>query len=488
MENILFKEKNDAFPIEEPPLVVDLDGTLLRSDLLIETALVFFHEQPHRVLTVLQWLRQGKAALKSGLAHATKLDVSILPYDNTVIELLKTERERGRYIVLATASHRQLADQVAKHLRLFDEVVATDASCNLSGSAKRDMLVQMFGDRGFDYAGNSNDDLLVWSAARQAYVVNASSATERRARKVGNVVGVLGSGQTTLRDWGKALRVHQWLKNLLIFVPLLAAHRYTDPLLMFKALIAFFCFSLCASSVYVLNDLLDLCDDRHHIRKRSRPFASGKISIQSGLILFPALLLAAFGISLWKLPTGFTLLVGIYYVLTLTYSLALKRCMVIDAITLAGLYTLRIIAGGVALDIPLTFWLLGFSMFIFLSLAFVKRYAEIFQGYGRGSAEKIRGRGYFPSDLQMIASLGTASGYMAVMVLALYVSDLNTAQLYRRPELIWLACPLVLTWISRVWMLTHRGDMNEDPIIFAVRDPISLMIAGSVILVFGTAR
>lgn len=469
------------------PLVVDLDGTLLRSDLLVETGLVFLRDQPHRLGTLLQWLVRGKAALKHELAHATELDVSVLPYDPAVIDLIRAERERGRRVVLATASHRRLADRVAAHLGIFDEVIATDVDRNLSAGAKRDALVQAFGDRGFDYAGNSRDDLPVWSAARQAYVVNAPSSVERGAKALGNVACVLPREGPGLRDWMKALRLHQWLKNLLIFVPLLAAHRYTEAKLVVDALLAFLCFGLCASSVYVLNDLLDLRDDRHHARKRFRPFASGRLSIQAGLMAFPLLLFSAFALALWQLPPAFVGGLATYYALTLAYSMTLKRRMVIDVITLAGLYTLRIVVGAIALSIPLSFWLLAFSMFMFLSLALVKRYAELFHARTQGNETKARGRGYYPSDLQMIASLGAASGYMAVMVLALYINDGRTTQLYRQQEFIWFACPLLLTWISRVWMLAHRGEMNEDPVIFAIRDRISLGIGALIGLVFWAA-
>lgn len=257
----------------EPPLVIDLDGTLLRSDLLVETGLLFLRNQPHRFLTPLRWLAGGKATLKQELALATALDVTVLPYDPAVLALIETERRRGRRTVLATASHRLLAERVAEHLGCFDDVLASDAACNLSAGAKRDALVRAFGHQGFDYAGNSRDDLPVWAAARQAYVVNASPGVERQAQAIGNVAGVLRAEPPALRDWTRALRLHQWLKNLLILVPLLAAHRYTELPLLLDVLTAFLCFGLCASSVYILNDLLDLGDDRHHARKRSRPFA-----------------------------------------------------------------------------------------------------------------------------------------------------------------------------------------------------------------------
>jgi 4-hydroxybenzoate polyprenyltransferase/phosphoserine phosphatase len=471
----------------ECPLVVDLDGTLLRSDLLIETGLLFLRDQPHRFLAPLQWLLRGKAALKYQLAHATEIDVSVLPYDDAVLEFIERERAQGRRVVLATASHRGIAEQVASHLGLFDEVIATDGDSNLSAEAKRDVLVATFGERGFDYAGDAHDDLPVWGAARRAYVVNATPAVERRARAAGNVTGVIGSPRSGLADWARALRLHQWLKNLLVFVPLVAAHRYSEGHLVLNALLAFFTFGLCASSVYVLNDLLDLRDDRHHALKRLRPFASGRLSIAYGLAAVPLLFGGAFGLAAWQLPMAFTAVLGGYYALTLAYSLWLKRRMVIDVITLTALYTSRIIAGGVALMISPSFWLLAFSMFMFLSLALVKRYAELFRLRARSDESTARGRGYNADDLPMLAALGAASGYIAVLVLALYVNDGDTTELYRHDQFIWLACPLLLTWISRAWMLAHRGQMNEDPVIFAIRDRVSLVIGALVALVFWAA-
>ncbi len=471
----------------ELPLVVDLDGTLLRSDLLMETGLVYLRDRPHRFLDPVLWLLRGRAALKQELAHATDLDVSVLPYDEAVIEFIQAERGRGRRVVLATASHRRLADRVAEHLALFDEVIATEAGRNLSAAAKRDALVQTFGEKGFDYIGNSVDDVPVWGAARSSFVANGSPAVESRARSIGNLSGIVSKARSSWRDWARALRLHQWLKNLLIFVPLLAAHRYTEWPLVLDALLAFLCFGLCASSVYILNDLLDLRDDRHHARKRLRPFASGRLPILSGLAAFPLLLGLAFILAAWRLPPAFLGGLAAYYVLTLAYSLWLKRRTVVDVLALAALYTLRIIVGALAISVPLSFWLLAFSMFIFLSLALVKRYAELFQLRAQGKVDQVRGRGYFADDLGMIASLGAAAGYIAVLVLALYINDPNTRELYRHQEVIWLACPLLLAWVSRVWMLAHRGLMNEDPVVFAVQDRASLLIGALVAIVFWAA-
>ena len=469
------------------PLVIDLDGTLLRSDMLLETGMAFVRHKPFSLFKVFGWLAKGKAALKEGLALANPIDVSVLPFDPVVIELIESERRKGRTIVLATASHHTLAEEIAKHLQLFDEVLASDASRNLSAQRKRDLLVQRYGEGGFDYVGNSHDDILVWASARQAYVVNPESGVERRARMHGNVQQVIHSNTSGLKDWLKAFRLHQWMKNALIFVPLMAAHQLTNPLLLWQGALAFLFFGLCASSVYLLNDLLDLADDRHHHSKRNRPFASGRLSIKHGLLVFPILLIGAFAGASWLLPWAFSGALIVYYILTLAYSLSLKRQMAIDVIALATLYTLRIIAGAAAFGLELTFWILAFSMFIFLSLALVKRYAELREAKRKGDTGKTRGRGYYPADLEMISSLGASSGYLAVMVLALYIHDQATSGLYAHPQVIWLACPLLLFWITRVWMLTHRGQMHDDPVVFAIRDRISLVVGVLFGLVFWVA-
>lgn len=278
-----------------PPLVVDLDGTLLRSDLLLETGMAFVRSHPLQAYKPLAWLSKGKIALKEGLARKSDIDVTVLPYDPAVIEVIEAERALGRQTILATASHESLAGRVAEHLQLFDLVLATDSTRNLSAHRKRDVLVELYGQGGFDYMGNSMDDICVWEAARKAYVVNPESGVERRARAHGNVEQVIVSNPGGVRPWLKALRLHQWMKNALIFVPLLAAHQVLNPMLLLQCILAFVLFGLCASSVYLLNDLLDLNDDRHHASKRHRPFASGRLSIRAGLLAFPVLLIAAFG-------------------------------------------------------------------------------------------------------------------------------------------------------------------------------------------------
>ena len=462
--------------MNNPPLVVDLDGTLLRSDLLVESGFALIRRHPYRTLMPLIWLTSGKANLKECLASEVRLDITSLPFDTRVIAFLEQEKANGRSLVLATASHQRYAEEIATHLGFFDRVLATHGDTNLSARTKRDLLIHEYGEKGFDYLGNSADDLVVWSAARHAYLANPEFGVEAKATRHGNVELVIQSPSNPWRAWLKQLRVHQWLKNLLIFVPLLASHKITQPDLLVTGLLAFFFFGLTASSVYLLNDLLDLEDDRQHPTKRNRPLASGAVPIKKALMFFPALLLVAFGGSAMLMPWKFTLALACYYALTLAYSLVLKRIMTVDVITLAMLYTVRIVAGTFAFDVSLTFWMLAFSMFLFLSLALVKRYAELRESRSKDKTEPTRGRGYYPSDLEMISSLGAASGYLAVMVLALYIQDPATEALYRHPQIIWLACPLLLYWVTRTWMIAHRGWMHEDPVVFAMKDRNSLLL------------
>ena len=469
------------------PLVVDLDGTLLRSDMLFETWLGFFKASPARVFEPVLWLLKGKTHLKHRLAAETQTDVETLPYNERVIEMIVTARAAGRKIVLATATHRLYADKVAAHLQLFDEVIATEDGVNLSAQRKRDRLVDEYGREGFDYVGNSQDDIVVWEAAREAHVVEPHHGVLRRAKSKRDIDSVTVDSPPKWRSWMKALRLHQWIKNLLIFVPLLAGHRIGEVSLLLTGFVAFIAFGLCASSVYLLNDLLDIEDDRQHAYKRKRPFAAGMLEIKHGILAFPLLLVAAFALSLALLPPAFALGLAGYYIITLMYSLWLKRQMMVDVVTLGVLYTCRIIAGALAFQITLTFWMLAFSMFIFLSLALVKRYAELKEARRKGKLGQTRGRGYFPEDLEMISSLGAASGYLSVMVLALYIQEQNIIALYRHPEVLWLSCPLLLFWISRTWMLTHRGEMHDDPIVFAVKDRVSLVVGALFGIIFWIA-
>lgn len=458
-----------------PPLVVDLDGTLLKSDLLFETSISFLKENPSRFLDLFKWLCEGKAKLKGHLAKESKVDIQTLPYNEEVITFIKECRTEGQEVVLATASHIDLAKRIATHLELFDSVIATSGTLNLSSHRKKDALVELYGDKGFDYIGNSKDDLAVWKSSRKVYLVNPEWQVEKKANNQGQIDKTLESRPNLFNVWLKAIRLHQWIKNFLIFVPLLAAHKLTDIKLIAHGMLAFILFGLCASSVYILNDILDIADDRHHPTKKNRAFASGAIPIKFGLIACPILLTASIAGACTLLNTDFTIALISYYIITLAYSLKLKREVSIDVVTLALLYTMRIIAGALAFGLQLTFWMLAFSIFMFLSLALVKRYTELYDARKKGKTTKTRGRGYYPSDIEMISSLGAASGYLSVMVLALYLHDEATTAAYRYPHAIWLTCPLLLLWITRMWMLAHRGQMHDDPVVFALKDRVSIL-------------
>lgn len=459
-----------------PPLCVDLDGTLIRSDLLLESLMLLLKRNPLYLLFALVWLlRGGKAGLKAQIAARVTLNPAALPYNQDLLAWLKSERSSGREIWLCTAADARLADKVAEHLELFDGVLASDGRVNLAGERKAEQLVERFGEGVFDYCGNEWRDFAIWRQARGAIIVNGPPALERRAGSELEVLHVFPSrGESRLRAILRALRPHQWAKNVLVLVPLFAAHAAGSPSALVAGVAAIIAFCLCASSVYLLNDMLDLEADRAHPRKSKRPFAAGDLSLATGLALVPALLLGA-GLIAAFLPPKFQLSLGAYYLLTFAYSVKLKRMLLVDAVALAGLYTLRIIAGAGAVAVALSFWLLLFSVFLFLSLAFVKRYAEL-DALRRQQRLQALGRGYRVEDLAVLQSFGTAAGYLSVLVLALYINSPDIQPLYHRPKAIWMLCILMLYWISRVWMTAHRGGMHDDPVVYALKDRISLGI------------
>ena len=457
------------------PLCVDLDGTLIRSDLLLESFVLLLKRNPLYLLLAPLWLLRGKAHLKTQIAARVELNPAALPYDRALIEWLRTERAAGRSLWLCTAANERLATSVATHVGLFDGVLASDSQVNLAGSAKGALLVDKFGERGFDYCGNERRDLAVWRHAKRAIVVNADARLEKEAAKVAQAVQAFPSRSRPWRAVFRALRPHQWAKNVLVGVPVVAAHRVGDPGEIVAALIGFLAFCLCASSVYLLNDRLVLEADRAHPRKSKRPFAAGDLSLLAGLLLAPCLLAGAVVLAA-VLPPKFWLVLGTYYVLTCAYSFSLKGKVLVDALALAGLYTLRIIGGSAAVAVPLSFWLLLFSVFLFLSLAFVKRFAEL-DALRRQHRLRAAGRGYHVEDLPLLQSLGTAAGYLSVLVLALYINSPDIEALYRQPKFIWTLCVLMLYWISRVWIIAQRGQMHDDPVVFALKDKQSLAIA-----------
>lgn len=462
---------------EKRPLVVDLDGTLIRTDLLVESIFALLKRNILFIFLLPVWLLKSKAHLKHEIAARVDIDARLLPYHDEFLGYLRAEHASGRRLVLATASNEKYGEAIALHLGVFQEVLASNATVNLSGGRKLEQLRALFGNHGFDYAANAMVDLPLWEAAHSALLVNPEHKVKKVAERKSHISHVFDDrAGSPVRRYLKALRLHQWLKNLLIFVPLVMAHRFDEPLLIAQALIAFFAFGLCASSVYLLNDLLDLPDDRQHPTKRNRPFASGSISIFTGALLIPGLLLLAFALALF-LPIEFIGALALYYAVTLAYSFKLKRAALLDVLTLAGLYTMRIIAGAAAVSVIPSFWLLAFSMFLFLSLALVKRFTELLTMQQQEKTTSS-GRGYTTTDLETLSQFGSTSAYMAVLVLALYINSEAVRDLYTHPEVIWLLCPLLLYLVTRIWLLARRDELHEDPVVFVIQDRRSQWLAG----------
>ncbi|MDB6019519.1 MAG: putative Prenyltransferase, UbiA family [Pedosphaera sp.] len=472
-------------PEASVPLCVDLDGTLIRTDILWESLLQLLKRNPLYLLALPFWLARGRANLKQQLAARVELDVAVLPYHQPFVEFLRAEHRQGRSLVLATAADHRLAQKVADHLGFFNSVVASNGEINLRGKNKVRQLAQRFGVRGFDYAGNSTVDLPVWQESRQAIVVNATERLAQQASQLTRVSGTFNEPNTALPALIKAIRPHQWVKNLIILVPLLTAHQLTNSRLLANALLAFVAFSLCASAVYVLNDLFDLEADRHHPTKRLRPFAAGRLSIPTGALLALACL-AASTATAYLLSGEFLCVLALYFLLTSSYSWRFKQVELLDVFFLAGLYTMRLIAGHAATNIAYSFWLLAFSMFIFLSLALVKRFTEL-NALRQQNKQSSKGRGYLANDLELIATLGIVSGCLAVLVMALYVHSDEMLKLYHHPVVLLMVCPLLMYWISRVWLIAHRGKMHDDPIVFALKDRVSYLIGALTLAVLWLA-
>jgi 4-hydroxybenzoate polyprenyltransferase/phosphoserine phosphatase len=463
------------------PLCVDLDGTLVKSDTLVDSLLLLVRTQPLQAALAPLWLKDGKAAFKARVASHITLDVDHLPWNRRVLEYLSEQRAQGRKLYLATGADTRIAERIANHLGLFDEVLASDGETNRTGKHKLVSLQERFGENGFDYIGNAGLDVPVLAQCGEAMVANPTRSlrTQIRSRKI-SVGRSFHDRATAGKSFLRAIRLHQWAKNVLIFVPMLLAHALRLPLLL-NALLAFLCFSLCASATYIVNDLLDIEADRRHPKKRYRPFAAGDLSATSGIAIVALFLAAAFTGAAF-LPRAYIGWLLVYLATTLAYSLRLKRVVLVDVLLLSGLYTLRLLAGAAAVTVGISPWFAAFSVFLFLSLAIVKRFSELQNARAQGGA-LANGRGYLLSDIEQMRSFGTASGLAAVVVFALYINSRDMIGLYRHPERMWLILPLLILWIFRVWLLASRGELDEDPVIFAVSDGASLLIGLCVALI-----
>jgi len=456
------------------PLVVDLDGTLIASDLLIETAFSELGRRPRSLFDMLAALTRGKAALKHRLSEPVDFDPSTLPYDPEVLALIRQARAEGRPVYLASASHQHLVESIADHVGEFTGWFASNETTNLAGARKAQQLVEAFGERGFDYVGNDAADLPVWEKAAKSIAIRAPAGVRKRLARQCPEAEHLPHVRPTWRTWAKMMRVHQYAKNALIFLPLLAAHRFTLEAFT-QATLAFVAFSLCASSIYILNDLVDLQDDRAHRSKSKRPLPSGAIPLAHGVVAIPILFLSALAVgSAVSLPF-LGVLIG-YLALTTAYSFVLKRKLVVDVITLAALYSIRVIGGAVAISVAVSEWLIAFSMMIFMSLALTKRYVELAARHDANLPDPTS-RNYKNSDMDIVAALAAAAGFNAVTILALYVSSDTVNRLYSHPQTLWFICPLLMFWIARALMLAGRRIMDDDPVVFALKDRVSRIIA-----------
>lgn len=459
-------------------LVVDLDDTLIQTDSLLENFWLAWSVKWQTPIEAVRTLARGRLALKQKLGEISAIDPARLPYNPEVLALIEQWRERGGRVALVTGATQAMADAVALHLGIFDAAHGSSGSINLTGARKARFLDETFGPGGYSYIGDAPADLPVWQGAAGAITINSSKAFQAKVERLVADAIHLPARKARLADYIQAMRPHQWLKNVLVFLPMLAAHQFGLATAL-QAVLGFLAFSLVASATYILNDLLDLSADRAHPRKCLRPFASGRIRLVHGTWMVP--LLGAAG-ALVALAGGIELfaVLCLYSALTIIYSVKLKRLAMIDICALAVLYTLRVLAGSAATGVPSSLWLLAFSMFFFFSLAAVKRYAELVDGAATGRSIAT-GRGYCVDDRSIVGNIMVSSGLVSVLVLALYANSEPVQQLYRHPEFLWGVCLVLLFWSNRIALMTHRGAMHDDPVVFAMRDRTSLccgMIVG----------
>ncbi len=476
-----------------------MDGTLVKSDTLLDSVLVLVRQSPRSLLRFALWIVQGKAAFKREVSSAVALDVAHLPYSQPLLEYLRQQHAAGRDIYLATGADNLLAQRVAAHLGLFTGVLASDGSINLTGHNKLAAFQERF-PAGFSYIGNSRPDLPLLTHSVHPMVANP----QRGLRAALHSAAVQPTRAFTdkappMKAWLRAIRLHQWAKNTLIFLPLLLAHvRAVGPVV--ASLLAFLSFGLAASATYIFNDLLDLEADRHHPRKRIRPFAAGDLSPIAGAVTVLLFLASSLAIALllprvltalspqfhWNGQGRFLDWLVLYAISTTIYSLRLKRMVLVDVMVLACLYTIRILAGSAAAGVMVSPWLAAFSIFFFLSLAFVKRFSELESVSLRSEDSEtlaVKGRNYRVSDLEQLRSFGTASGYASVVIFALYIGNEVAQNLYPHHSRLWLLVPVLLLWLSRLWLKASRGELDEDPVVYAITDRRSLQLGAVVVAI-----
>lgn len=468
-----------SLPREQAAICVDLDGTLIRTDLLAESLIAAVRTHPWVLFLLPFWFFKGRAVLKSKLARFLSLKPANLPYHEKLIEFLCEKRENGHSLYLTTAANVSLADLIAKHLNIFDGVLASDGDENNKGERKLRRIQALLQGKPFLYVGDSRDDLAIWKESSGAITVGASNSVRRAlARTSVPVENTFERPRTRLRTWLKAIRMHQWSKNILVFIPLFLSHQFHGYQVL-NSVLGFLAFSACASTFYVINDLLDVEADRSHPRKCKRPFAAGDLKIQQGLGLVVAGFAAVIALSL-MLPLPAKGLLLLYAAINLLYSGTLKQTLFLDVLVLAFLYTLRILFGAASENIAVSVWTLAFSIFLFLGLALIKRLTELMSAKGQ-NVERLARRAYMAADVSAIRSFASSALYLSVLVLALYINSPDVVQLYSRPQALWFVCLLLIYWVSRVTLIANRGLMSDDPVIFALKDRTSQIVAALVI-------
>jgi len=460
-------------------IYVDLDGTLVKSDLLVEGIFALIKQQFMLIFMLPFWLLKGKAYFKNSIFYHVDFDFSALPYSSEFVDYLKRERSNGRKIILATGNCLAVAEAVQRNLPIFDGIMATE-EVNLTGPTKLEKIRQHAEGQPFSYAGNSSVDQEILEAAEEPVLVNPTSALRKKwkSRQPHKIFD--SKTKSFFRSAISAMRVHQWTKNTLLLVPLLLSHQANNIAMLIAVIAGFLAFSLIASGTYLFNDLLDISADRQHPVKKHRPFASAELSVFAGCYLIVALVGSGFLLAYW-ISLDFLLMCGVYLVGTLAYSFVFKSYIILDAINLAGLYTVRLLAGAVISNTELSFWLLSFSMFIFLSLAFIKRCTEL-AGKSKVGERSLHGRDYGVDDLSNIRSMGIASGFVSILVVAMYINSEEVVQTYRQPQLLWLICPVLLYWLMRLWIKMDRGEMHVDPVVYSIKDRTSILCGLSVVM------
>ncbi|HKX33633.1 MAG TPA: UbiA family prenyltransferase [Blastocatellia bacterium] len=466
------------------PHCVDLDGTLIKTNTLLEAAMALIRTTPWAAIFLPFWLMRGQAYLWQRLSERTFINPALLPYREEVLEYLEREKRTGRELVLISGSNQAMVEKVAHHLGLFHRFFGSTETVHLVGPAKLAVLLELYGRKAFDYLGDSNQDFSIWRESQRAIIVSRNRSLIKRVRQnVEDLEQIQPSGRPWLKAVIKAMRPYQWSKNLLLLAPIFLAHKITNLPLMLTAVQAIIAFSLCASAVYIMNDLLDLESDRLHPRKRKRPFAAGDLSVLQGGLLSMVLLISAFAIALALSPEFAAVLLA-YFVMTVGYSSYLKQKLLIDVFVLASLYTIRVWAGSVCTGIVISNWALAFFMSLSLSLALAKRYSELAASIATAAGEQqvtLRRRNYQTSDIPFLLCLGCVTAMTSVLVIALYISSQDVIHYYSSPASLWFICPAFAYWVSRLWLITTRGKLNEDPVLFAIKDKVSYLL-GTIIV------